>query len=377
MNESQANKTRNWLANAMTRSIESCSTEQDRLEIVAWLALVREVVADDSLTTVQKTKRLYALIDSWRTAKIFINGIVQSVKSYKDADLPLSLKVALPVTLGAAVVVGGQGAGIAALGGAVGLPVLLLIFLGSAGITSILEAFLGQSGARSYINVVLAMIIRDEVLRRANKTLRDAMSSAPAAPKRFDMPPEEKALRKALLEMDPYDFERHVVSFFQRDGLFGWVTQRSNDAGVDGFVRHPNGLILIQCKRYGAGNPIGRPAVQQFKGVIEENEAWRGYIVTTSRFTLDAINSAAQSEKVVLVDMDQLIEWHAKKSVINPNPHDLEAYVWQSDKALYIDPVENPLSEAAQRRLEELEMQRDKGFLSEKDFQKEKSSLFS
>ncbi len=57
---------------------------------------------------------------------IVFRGVTEALKNYKDASLPLSLKVAIPVALGAAAVLGGQGAGLAAFGGAIGLPVILV-----------------------------------------------------------------------------------------------------------------------------------------------------------------------------------------------------------------------------------------------------------
>lgn len=59
-------------------------------------------------------------------------------------------------------------------------------------------------------------------------------------------------------------------------------------------------------------NKVGRPTVQQFKGVIEEQNAQRGYIVTTSTFTEEARLSAQLSNKLVLVDIDDLVKWHAE-----------------------------------------------------------------
>ena len=132
-------------------------------------------------------------------------------------------------------------------------------------------------------------------------------------PERFHLPEEENALREKLAAMDPYDFERHVMSFFQAHGLLAWVTKKSNDAGVDGFARHPEGLIIVQCKRNDPNNPVGRPDIQKLKGVIEENEAWRGYVVTTSRFTKGAKESASKNDKIVLADMDILASWHLQK----------------------------------------------------------------
>lgn len=58
------------------------------------------------------------------------------------------MKIALPATLAAIPLVGGHAAGIAAFGGALGVPVLLLIFLGTAGITSIIEAAVTNPEAR-------------------------------------------------------------------------------------------------------------------------------------------------------------------------------------------------------------------------------------
>jgi len=69
--------------------------------------------------------------------------------------------------------------------------------------------------------------------------------------------------------------------------------------------------MITQCKRNSTDNKIGRPTIQQFKGVIEEQNALRGYVVTTSTFTEEAIQSAELSEKLVLVDIDSLVRWHA------------------------------------------------------------------
>jgi restriction system protein len=102
------------------------------------------------------------------------------------------------------------------------------------------------------------------------------------------------------------------MSFFHRAGLEAWATRKSNDFGVDGFAIHPDGLIIVQCKRNSIANKVGRPTIQQFKGVAEEQNAHRGYVVTTSAFTEEAIESAALTSKIVLVAMDELVRWHAE-----------------------------------------------------------------
>ena len=299
-----------WVISLFVHAISSCSTEQDRIDAVAWLAKVREILENNDLSMVSKTRKIYALTDSRRLAKGIFQGVGQAYRSYKNADIPLAVKISIPVTLSAGAILGGSSVGIAGLGSAIGMPILLVIFLGAAGITSVLEAVLSSSEARNYVSIVAYMIAKDEVLRRSSHTLKMAMSEEITSPHRQECGSSDSEVQAMLLDMDPYAFEKHVMSFFQDAGLLAWATKKSNDAGVDGFVRHSKGLIVVQCKRNAETNGVGRPTVQQFKGVVEENAAWRGYIVTTSYFTKEAEESAAKNPNIVLIDQGKLIEWH-------------------------------------------------------------------
>lgn len=301
---------RGWIASLFVRAIKSCSAERDRIDAITWLTIARETLSNDTLSLTDKSRDLYRLIDTKRLAQGIFQGVVEAFNNYKNSDIPLAIKVAIPITLGAGAIVGGSSVGIAGFGTAIGLPVLLLIFLGAAGVTSILEAFLNKSDTRDYISVVAAIIAKDELLRRANQSMRQAMTEDIAAPMQKPYTKEDEAIRNMLLNMDAYDFEKHIMSFFQQAGLLAWVTKKSNDAGVDGFARHPNGLIVVQCKRNAPENSVGRPVIQQFKGVIEENTAWRGYVVTTSTFTSEAMESAKKNRSVILIGMTELIDWH-------------------------------------------------------------------
>jgi restriction system protein len=178
-------------------------------------------------------------------------------------------------------------------------------------ITSIIEAVVTSPEAQTHIAEIIDVIIKDERLRRTSAEMKAAMKEEPMDPTRFAMPVEELALRQHLLSMDPFNFERHSMSFFQRAGLEAWATRKSNDFGVDGFAIHSDGLMIVQCKRNSTENKVGRPIIQQFKGVAEEQNAHRGYVITTSAFTEDAITSAALSDRIVLIAMDDLVRWHA------------------------------------------------------------------
>jgi len=299
-----------WVISLFVQAISSCSIEQDRMDAVAWLATAREILGNDGWNTAAKAKKIYALTDSRRLAKGVLRGVSQAYESYKNANIPIAVKIAIPVTLSAGAVLGGPSVGIAGFGSAIGVPILLVIFLGAAGITSVLEAVLSSSEARNYVSIVAYMIAKDEILRRSSHAMRKAMSEDIISPRRQECGSDDSEIQTMLFNMNPYDFEKHVMSFFQDAGLLAWATKKSNDAGVDGFARHSNGLIVVQCKRNAKENGVGRPTVQQFKGVVEENSAWRGYIVTTSYFTNEAVESAAKNDKFILIDLVKLLEWH-------------------------------------------------------------------
>jgi HJR/Mrr/RecB family endonuclease len=292
-------------------SINHSTRPEDRVLAIRWLGQSRDIVASDA-RSIEKFKQLNALINSRTTIVAIGNSVSEAVSNYRKSNLPWSMKIALPATLAAIPLVGGQAAGIAAFGGALGVPVLLLVFLGTAGITSIIEAVVTSPEAQTHIAEIIDVIIEDERLRRTTAQMKAAMKAQPMDPTRFAMPVEEMTLRQHLLSMDPFDFERHSMSFFLSAGLEAWATRKSNDFGVDGFAVHPDGLVIVQCKRNATTNKVGRPTIQQFKGVAEEQDAHRGYIITTSAFTEDAIESAALTNKIVLVAMDDLVRWHTQ-----------------------------------------------------------------
>ncbi len=294
----------------IAKRIESTVVERDRIGIATWLAVVREVVADQELSATNKTQAVYQLCDARQTGSIVVRSFTESLRSIKESDLPLPLKVAIPITLAASTVIGGHGIGMVGFGMGIGLPALLIVFLGVAGITSTIEGLLGSKSGPQYLAVIAALIAKDEVIRRTKKDLREAMVREPIEPHRYDVDiKSEAALFDSLYSLTPIEFERHVMSYFTDAGYFAWVTKASNDAGVDGFVRHPEGLIVVQCKRYALDQTVGRPTVQQFKGVVEENDAWKGFIVCTSRFTSEAVESAKLNDKVELVDLNRLLTW--------------------------------------------------------------------
>lgn len=300
---------RSGVVAALVAGIRSVSNERDRDEVIRWFVNSREILAAGS--PVKETARdLYQSVDTLRFAKILGNTVATSVSNYRGSNLPLSLKVALPATAIGAAFFGMKGAGLVALGHGIGLPVVLLLFLGTAGVTAVVEAFIKDRNVRDPLTRLLLTFVAFETARRAKKELLDAMRADAMVPKRADIPDDAEKILAVLMEMDPVEFERHVMSFLETAGHPTGLTARSNDFGVDGYVFHPDGVVVVQCKRYRADNAVGRPDIQQFKGVIEEQRAYRGYFVTTSRFTAEAIESAEKSDRVHLIDGAELVRWH-------------------------------------------------------------------
>jgi restriction system protein len=149
------------------------------------------------------------------------------------------------------------------------------------------------------------------------------------APANMEQNPEEllygtyASLRRAveadLLDRLPSDglswefFEQVVVDVLSRMG-FGSnvedtgrrVTRKSGDDGIDGVIDEDRlGLdaVYIQAKRYGAKNPVGRPALQAFNGSLDGQRASKGVFITTSYFTAEAEDYVRRiSKRIVLID---------------------------------------------------------------------------
>ena len=114
----------------------------------------------------------------------------------------------------------------------------------------------------------------------------------------------------------PIYFERLVVQLLIQMGYggsreeAGKAVGRSGDGGIDGVINEDRlGLdaIDLQAKRW--SNVVGRPDIQQFVGALAGQRATKGVFISTSRFTQEAKDYAANSQyKVVLIDGERLAE---------------------------------------------------------------------
>jgi len=142
-------------------------------------------------------------------------------------------------------------------------------------------------------------------------TPEDLMSSA----ERENRADVESELLDRLRALDPTAFERLVLNVLTGMGYGGKSgavehTGKIGDGGIDGLIRQdPLGLdrIYMQAKRYGADNPVGRPAIQGFVGALHGQQADRGVFITTSTYSREAVEyTRFLSERIVLIDGREL-----------------------------------------------------------------------
>ena len=130
----------------------------------------------------------------------------------------------------------------------------------------------------------------------------------------------DEALTAELIETvkqnTPAFFEELVVKLLLKMGYggsrqeAGRAVGRSGDGGIDGIINEDRlGLdaIYIQAKRW-EGN-VGRPEIMKFVGALAGQRASKGVFISTSTYTHEARDYAAQSQyKVVLIEGERLAQ---------------------------------------------------------------------
>ena len=117
----------------------------------------------------------------------------------------------------------------------------------------------------------------------------------------------------ALHDMSWQEFEITVSEAFRLDGFR--VEERGGagaDSGIDLVLYREREKFLVQCKQWKAYQ-VGVSVVRELYGVMAAQGAAGGFVVTSGRFTKDAVEFA-EGRNVVLIDGAILFEMikHAK-----------------------------------------------------------------
>jgi Restriction endonuclease/DnaJ domain len=154
--------------------------------------------------------------------------------------------------------------------------------------------------------------------------LRDAEGSrfqvdvVPAQPARLTDPQAEEATRQereriqrlqtidGLNRLKGDEFEKLVVTLFERDGYSVRRCGGAGDGGLDIVVSIGDVIDVVQCKRW--KSEVGPAVVREFYGAMIHAAARHGFIVTTSTFSA-ASRDFALNKPITLIDGAALLVW--------------------------------------------------------------------
>jgi restriction system protein len=120
---------------------------------------------------------------------------------------------------------------------------------------------------------------------------------------------ESEEGRESLLALSPRELEQIVAALYARRGYTTTLTPPQRDGGRDVVaVRSDPGeaaRVLVECKMY--TRPVGVEIVRSLLGVVSDEHANKGVVVTVSRFTRAARALEQANSRVELIDGDSLL----------------------------------------------------------------------
>ena len=131
-------------------------------------------------------------------------------------------------------------------------------------------------------------------------------------------------LLERIRQCTPDFFERLVVELLVGMGYGGSFEDagkaigKSGDEGVDGIIKEDKlglDVIYLQAKKW-TKSPISRPEIQKFAGALLGKKAKKGVFITTSTFSVGAIEYARNVEnKIILIDGEQLTRFMVENGI--------------------------------------------------------------
>jgi HJR/Mrr/RecB family endonuclease len=109
-----------------------------------------------------------------------------------------------------------------------------------------------------------------------------------------------------LLSLTPNQFEDAIAEMYRKLGYMVKQTPYTNDFGKDAIVTKDGGKYVVECKRFGKGNNVGRPHLQKFFAAMKEEKVEKGFFVTTSDFSTAAIEYG-RNNNIELIDSKKLL----------------------------------------------------------------------
>jgi restriction system protein len=134
------------------------------------------------------------------------------------------------------------------------------------------------------------------LLRRRRGTAVGAVSNAPSllARRASNPPPLPKQASPTLENMSWENFELLAGEIFRRQGFDVEISSGLGaDGGIDLTLRRDGEVRLVQCKCFGARNPVRVKDMREFYGLIVAENAKSGIFMTTGFYPRGALEFAA------------------------------------------------------------------------------------
>ncbi len=106
-------------------------------------------------------------------------------------------------------------------------------------------------------------------------------------------------------KMSPYDFEKEVAVWFEKQGYQALVTKKSGDGGVDIVITKSDYKGYVQCKQF-TKSKVDRPTLNALYGVVCADNVSQGVIACLLGVTKEAQEFALRTN-MMIVTIDDLI----------------------------------------------------------------------
>lgn len=121
---------------------------------------------------------------------------------------------------------------------------------------------------------------------------------------------DENHISSMLKGMQPDEFERDIARMFTRLEYKAEHVGHTHDGGIDIEAEKNGEKYLIQCKHYTANENVGVEAVRAFSGVVSNHLAKKGFFITTSKFTPEAIEEFRDNPRIELINGSELVKYY-------------------------------------------------------------------
>jgi len=118
-----------------------------------------------------------------------------------------------------------------------------------------------------------------------------------------------------IYKIEPFEFEELVGLLLNNLGFRTFLTPRTRDGGKDILAKFDTpdgheGLCLVECKRYKPERKVNVNTVRSLFGVVQDERANLGMIVTTSSYSKEAHNFQKRNiHTLSLKDFEDLKNW--------------------------------------------------------------------